>query len=265
MSRAAGELSSLAALASPQEGEEMTETAGHGGLSLLSAPARRAQRDREATEAELLAAALRLLERHGVLAGLNLREVAEEAKVNRGLIYQYFGSRRALLRAALAAMSWQREEVFHVGRSLPFRERRRQVFRAALANPTQFKVEALLALDGDEELRLFPMLEETRRDLARDKAQGALPPDADEIVMHVMTAATYLGYCIFRDNLAREAGISPEELDRRAEKVFGQMVDGLCGEIAEDSAHRAMAPQGQAKKKKTAKLRAAPEQPSRNS
>lgn len=226
----------------------MTETPGRSGLSLPSPPARRAQRDREATEAELLAAALRLLERHGVLAGLNLREVADEAKVNRGLIYQYYGSRRALLRAALAAMSWQREEVFHVGRSLPFRQRRRHVFRAALANPTQFKVEALLALDGDEELRLFPMLEETRRDLARDKREGTLPPDADEIVMHVMTAATYLGYCIFRDNLAREAGIPPEELDRRAEKVFGQMVDGLCEGHRNQPSQNVQAPRSRGKK-----------------
>src|SRR5690606_36581152 len=59
--------------------------------------------DRAATEAALEQAALRLLERNGVLAGLNLREVADEAGVNRGLVYHYFGSRRDLLRAALGA------------------------------------------------------------------------------------------------------------------------------------------------------------------
>ncbi|HAM48545.1 MAG TPA: TetR family transcriptional regulator, partial [Alphaproteobacteria bacterium] len=48
--------------------------------------------DRGASEAALEAAALRLLRRHGVLAGLNLREVADEAGVNRGLVYHYFGS-----------------------------------------------------------------------------------------------------------------------------------------------------------------------------
>ena len=38
------------------------------------------------------------IERDGVLAGLNLQEVADEAGVNRGLVYRYFGSRRELLR-----------------------------------------------------------------------------------------------------------------------------------------------------------------------
>jgi len=39
------------------------------------------------------------LNRDGVLAGLNLREVAAEAGINRGLGHHYFGSRRDLLRA----------------------------------------------------------------------------------------------------------------------------------------------------------------------
>ena len=49
--------------------------------------------NRPATEAALQTAALDLLERNGVLAGLNLREVADEAGVNRGLVYHYFGTR----------------------------------------------------------------------------------------------------------------------------------------------------------------------------
>jgi len=55
--------------------------------------------DRSATEAALTTAALRLLDRDGVLAGLNLREGAAEAGINRGLRHHYFGSRRDLLRA----------------------------------------------------------------------------------------------------------------------------------------------------------------------
>ncbi|MFD4985036.1 hypothetical protein [Streptomyces sp. NPDC058374] len=46
--------------------------------------ARRRRRSREETEADLLAAARLLLARDGVLAGLNLREVAAEAGVNHG-------------------------------------------------------------------------------------------------------------------------------------------------------------------------------------
>lgn len=57
--------------------------------------------NRPATEAALQRAVIDLLERHGVLVGLNLPEVADEAGANRGLVYHYFGSRRDLLPAAL--------------------------------------------------------------------------------------------------------------------------------------------------------------------
>src|SRR5690606_17434102 len=37
----------------------------------------------------------------GILAGINLREVAKEAGVTRGLLYHHFGNRAELLRASL--------------------------------------------------------------------------------------------------------------------------------------------------------------------
>jgi AcrR family transcriptional regulator len=59
------------------------------------------RRSRTETERRLIDVALDLIRNNGVLAGLNLREVAEGAGVNRGNIYQYFGSRQELLRAAI--------------------------------------------------------------------------------------------------------------------------------------------------------------------
>src|SRR5262245_36628667 len=87
----------------------------------MSPRSRRSQRqpDRAATEQALQKAALALLERNGVLAGLNLREVAEEAGVNRGLVYHYFGSRRALLRAALRSDIHERIGDFEPGWACP--------------------------------------------------------------------------------------------------------------------------------------------------
>jgi AcrR family transcriptional regulator len=198
-----------------------------GALARAPRP-RRGARDRDATEASLLNAALTLLEQRGVLAGLNLREVAVEAGVNRGQIYQYFGSRRALLRAALSGMSWKRNHIFsEEGRQLPFVQRRKQVFQAALQSPWAFRVLALLVLDGDNEVRLFPNLDRTINDLRRDKEHGHLPPDADGVVTHVMTAVTYMGYAIFRETIARELSVTAEELDRRAIAVFERMLVGL--------------------------------------
>jgi AcrR family transcriptional regulator len=59
--------------------------------------------DGELTAQTLERAARELLERDGVLGGLNLREVADHAGVNRGLVYHCFGSRRDLLRRRRAS------------------------------------------------------------------------------------------------------------------------------------------------------------------
>ena len=59
------------------------------------------RRSRADTEQKLIDVALELIRNKGVLAGLNLREVADGAGVNRGNIYHYFGSRQELLRSAI--------------------------------------------------------------------------------------------------------------------------------------------------------------------
>ncbi len=106
-------------------------------------------RDREATEESLRAAAVALLRRGGVLAGLNLRQVADEARVNRGLVYQYFGSRRALLRSALFHRSRPNAEDAVDAAGLPLRERLSRLFWTSLRNPEPVRLATLLVLDGD--------------------------------------------------------------------------------------------------------------------
>ncbi|UUZ59515.1 TetR/AcrR family transcriptional regulator [Nocardioides sp. B-3] len=161
-----------------------------------------------------------------MLNGLNLQQVAEEAGVNRALIYQYFGSRQGLLRAALAGLSWEASAVFHKDRALPFAERRRRVFSEAIVHRAFLKLETLVALDGGS-IDPFPALDATREDLARDKETGALPPDTDALIAHVMTAATYLGYTAYREVFAARLGVAPEELDVRAQATFDQMLGGI--------------------------------------
>lgn len=197
---------------------------------------RRRRRSRQETETDLLDAALRLLARDGVLAGLNLREVAKEAGVNHGQIYQYFGTRQSLLRTAIARLlhkGWLGRDRYW---DQPFTSRRRSMWRWALRQRDMIKLEALLALDEDPDLTLFPALERTRDALNRDKTTGALPADADGPVAHAMTAATYLGYCIFREAMARDLGISPKDLDERAADVYDLMLAGIAsGAAAKES------------------------------
>lgn len=194
------------------------------------APARRRRRSRTETETELLDAALRLLDRDGVLAGVNLREVAKEAGVNHGQIYQYFGSRQALLRAAIARQMAENHPDPDRHWKLPFAARRRAMWRWSLRQRRTLKLEALLALDGDPKLVMFPELPRTRASLTRDRADGALTSEVDPEVAHAMTAAAYLGYAIFRETFARELAMSPEALDAKAAKVYDHMIAGLQGD-----------------------------------
>ncbi|MFJ7255139.1 TetR/AcrR family transcriptional regulator [Streptomyces sp. NPDC098085] len=189
---------------------------------------RRRRRTRQETEADLLAAAHRLLQRDGVLAGVNLREIANEAGVNHGQIYQYFGTRQALLRASVADLV-ERQTADQDGHwELPFAERRAAMFRHRLEGSELVKLEALLALDGDENFSPLPRFAQTRRSLARDQEEGSLPDDADAVAAHVMTAAAQMGYVIFREAYARDTGIPLEELDERAAGAFARMVAGLA-------------------------------------
>ena len=116
--------------------------------------------DREATEAALVAAAVELAERDGVLAGLNLREVSDRAGVNRALVYQYFGSRRGLLRAALyqqAAANIQ-DAAQAGGAAAAFRRARGALLLDDASRPAPVRLMTTLLLDGDERARLMPRL-----------------------------------------------------------------------------------------------------------
>lgn len=189
--------------------------------------ARRRRASREEAEADLFAAALALLRRDGVLAGVNLREVAKQARVNHGQIYQYFRTRQALLRAAISHLLAQDPPEGRLW-DLPFPQRRRAIWRWALRHPDVYKLQALLALDEDPDMTLFPALEHNRQALARDVEQAHLPLGADTDVVHAMTAVTYLGYCVFREAMAKELGIDPAELDSRATAVYDKMIEGLA-------------------------------------
>lgn len=190
----------------------------------------RRTRDRKGTEQRMLNAARTLLERNGILAGLNLREVADEAGVNRGLMYQYFGSRRGLLRAAIAEHGWEDAPIFQQYRSMPFATRRELVLEETIRAQDALRLTTLLVLDGDPDVHLLPQIERSRLDLERDQENGDLDPDVDAVAAHVMTAAMNFGYTIFREQFARETGRPVEELDEQVAVVLSRMLNGLAAE-----------------------------------
>jgi AcrR family transcriptional regulator len=188
---------------------------------------RRKKRDRARTESDLLDAAQRLFDRDGPLAGLNLNEVATEAQVNRGQIYQMYGNRRALLRAtltrALARLRPQNPD--HSG--LDFGERKRATIREAVAHREAARLGTLLVLDEDDAFHIFPAFDRTRLALQRDKTKGSLPPDADAEALHVLTNATCLGYALIREIAARDTQIELPELDARVIAAYDSIIDAV--------------------------------------
>ncbi len=189
---------------------------------------RRKRGTRDDTEARLTDAALRLLTRDGVLGGLSVREIAQEAGVNHGQIYQYFGTREALLRAAVLRRLNQLLTRRRLYWDRPFVQRRMALWRWGREHREVVQLESLLALEGDNELRVFPYLEKARKAMKRDQETGNLPPDADTDIYHVITSAAYHGYFLFKETYARELGTTVKDLDERAELAFERILKGLA-------------------------------------
>lgn len=183
---------------------------------------------RQATEKILQDAALQQLNREGILAGLNLRQVADEAGVNRGLVYHYFGSRRGLLRSALGRDVRNRLSAVRAASALPLRDRMTRFFTTMLSQRESIEVATLLVLDGDDEVRVMPLREETRDHLERDVDQGHLDPDLDFDAVHAASVSLVWGYSLYRDAFAREFGVPAKHLDTAVRLVFDRMLAGLA-------------------------------------
>lgn len=194
-------------------------------------PTRKAQprkrRDRAATEHQLIEAALELIRKNGVLAGLNLREVAAAAGVNRGNIYHYFGSRQELLRTAInrrfeAAL----DSIIASRRNVPFVQRRlKGITTKDTINDSQLR--ALLVLDGDASVDPMPQYEAALSQLRQDVIAGDIDRTHDLEALHAVLTALNRGYRIFRVPIARRMGISVRELDGRVKNVVEGWLEGM--------------------------------------
>lgn len=184
--------------------------------------------DRAATEAALEAAALALLGRDGVLAGLNLQRVADEAGVNRGLVYHYFGSRRSLLRAALARQAARRGREVTEARELPLRERMRAYLATVVRHRRSVQLAALLTLDGDPAPWFMAGTAGTLERFERDRECGDLDPEFDDLAaLNVAVVSLAYGYALFRPYFARALRTRVGDLDARVAEVADRFIVGL--------------------------------------
>ena len=199
---------------------EISLSVGTGGRKGRSAKPPKVRQDRAETERRLIDAALDLIRRNGVLAGLNLREVAAAAGVNRGNIYHYFGSRQELLRAAIARRF--QAVVSHIvsdRRGRPFVERRLRPFLGDSFQDSHLR--ALLVIDGDESVDPMPAYEASLRSLNQDVIDGDIDAAHDLEALQVALSALLRGYRIFREPYAKRIGTNVDDLDERVASIVG--------------------------------------------
>lgn len=184
--------------------------------------------DRATTVASLEVAAMKLLNEKGILAGLNLREVADEAGVNRGLVYHYFGGGRDLLRSALRKDARERYVALGTGLgSVPFGRRAQAYIRAMVKQAEWVRVVIVLMLDNDERVRVLPLKDQVLPHLQDRQRCGELISDIDIEAFHVLQVASAYGYALTRKNIAIELDIDLEELDLRVAAVAGWLARKL--------------------------------------
>jgi len=182
--------------------------------------AAKTKRNRAETERRLIDVALDLIQRNGVLAGLNLREVADGAGVNRGNIYHYFGSRRELLRAAITRRFEAVVESLRADRrGVSFVERRLRPFRSAdTIHDSQLR--ALLVIDGDDTVDPMPRYEAALSHLRQDVIDGDIDPAHDLEALQVALSSLLRGYRIFREPFAKRIDTDASDLDDRIAAIL---------------------------------------------
>jgi len=190
--------------------------------------ATKTKRNRAETERRLIDVALDLIRRNGVLAGLNLREVADGAEVNRGNIYHYFGSRRELLRAAIARRFDAVVDALTADRrGAPFVERRLRPFRSAdTIHDSQLR--ALLVIDGDDTVDPMPRYEAALSRLRQDVIDGDIDRAHDLEALQVALSSLLRGYRIFREPYAKRIDTDANDLDDRVAAIVRTWLEAMA-------------------------------------
>lgn len=185
-------------------------------------------RNRAETEQRLIEVALDLIRKNGVLAGLNLRQVAEGAGVNRGNIYHYFGSRRELLRAGIIrGFEAMADSVSAQRRGLPFVERRLRTFQASnTIHDSQLR--ALLVIDGDDTVDPMPRYEEMLSQLRQDVINGEIDQTHDLEALQVALSSLIRGYRIFRNAYAKRIDTDADKLDQRMAQIVRTWLEAMA-------------------------------------
>ena len=195
----------------------------------MAAKAGKQTRNREETERQLIDVALNLIRKKGVLAGLNLQEVAAGAGVTRGNIYHYFGSRQELLRAAITKRFEAMTKVLDARKNpaTPFVERRLQPFQEK-ETINDSLLRALLVADGDEDVDPMPRFEGMLSALRQDVIDGDIDSSHDLEALQIALTALLRGYRIFHEQFAKRIDTDTDDLDARVAEIVRTWLEAMA-------------------------------------
>jgi AcrR family transcriptional regulator len=163
---------------------------------------------RDDVRAAVIEAAARRFAAEG--AGASLRDIADDADVNLGLIHRHIGNKDDLIRAVLASEiargAGTIEEAGDAASAL------RRIFEGAVADGRYVRIVAWLLLAEPSGLRhqdRYPAMQ-----ALRTMAQGGGPPDADLDARLMIAMAAIFGWTVFGPQL--RAAFGHETGDRAA-------------------------------------------------
>ena len=206
------------------------------------------RRDPEASRERLLRASMRLFSERG-LDGASVDMIARASRLNRRMLYHYFGSKaglyRAVLKRAYEQIASVEVELAHL--LLPVEELLAKMVRAyydfMVDHPEFVRLltwENLRQGKAAREINLLPtkapLIEALRLALTRGKQEGRFREDVDEKQLLISCMALSFFYFSNRHTLSRALAMdmeSPAAVDRRVEHVVRLLLDGIRAHSAE--------------------------------
>jgi len=184
-------------------------------------------RGREQVKQALLDAAAELFAEQGP-ARVSVRELADRAGVNHGLVHRHFGSKEGLLRALMErlAQSIAASAEPNDGVALP------PALVASAARSAYWRVLARALLDGRDPRELqagFPLIRQLLTRVKRAQAAGLVIDDVDARLLTAMSLALGLGWLLFEPFVLAATGLERrhrDELREQAQALWLRLVRG---------------------------------------
>lgn len=186
-------------------------------------------RGRQAVMDALLDAAATLFAARGT-AAVSIRDIANEAGVNHGLVHRHFGSKTVLLRAVMHRLT---SEIANAMTSEAAPGEVPPAFFATAQRGRYWRVLARSLLDGDNPRDMqteFPVVKRIVEETRAAQEHGKLSSDVDARLLAAMGVALGLGWLVFEPfiHAATELdGEDPMELRARAFTTWRKMLAAL--------------------------------------